>query len=70
MREHANDIEINVIQDIPISKNAEILDKEAIELMLKKAEEDGLILEEDNIRKDTESISYFHDRSGCVINTF
>jgi hypothetical protein len=44
MREYANDLGLNVIQDIPISKNAEVLDKEAIELMLKKLKKIVLFL--------------------------
>lgn len=70
MKEKANDLGVNVIQEIPIGKNAKILDKEAIALLFKKAQEEGLILENGHKKKDTESISYFHDRPGCVINTF
>ena len=61
---------MHVIQEISKGKNAEILDKEAIALLFKKAQEEGLVLEAEHEKKDTESISYFYSRPGCVINMF
>lgn len=45
MKEEANNIGIKVIQQIPKDKDAEILDKEGIELLFKKAQAEGLVLE-------------------------
>ena len=51
--------------------DVEILDKEGIALLFKKAQADGLVLERENQSKiDTSEITFFKNRSGCVINTF
>ena len=61
---------IKVIQQVPQSKDAEILDKEGIELF-KKAQAEGLVLERENQSKiDTSEITFFKNKPGCVINTF
>ena len=71
MKEEANNLGIKVIQQIPKDKDAEILDKEGIELLFKKAQAEGLVLEVENQSKtDTSEITFFKNRSGCVINTF
>ena len=71
MKEEANNIGIKVIQQIPKDKDAEILYKEGIELLFKKAQAEGLVLEEENQSKiDTSEITFFKNRPGCVINTF
>lgn len=71
MKDKANDLGINVIQDIPKDKNAEILDNEGIELLFKKANEEGLIIEgEDRTKSFDGEITAFNDRLGGSINTF
>ena len=61
---------IKVIQQVPQGKDAEILDKEGIELF-KKAQAEGLVLERENqLKIDTSEITFFKNKSGCVINTF
>ena len=71
MKEEANNLGIKVIQQIPKDKDAEILDKEGIELLFKKAQAEGLVLEGENQTKiDTSEITFFKNRPGCVINTF
>lgn len=72
MREKANNLGINVIQEIPKNKDAYILDKEAINLLFQKAQEEGLILEaEERTKNNIDGISFFNDGSGrCAINTF
>ena len=42
---------IKVIQQVPQGKYAEILDKEGIELLFKKAQAEGLVLERENQSK-------------------
>lgn len=70
MKDKANELGINVIQDIPNGKNSEILDKEAIELLFKKAKEQGLIIEKDsNTTIASNRISIMPD-GRAVINTF
>ena len=50
---------IKVIQQVPQGKDAEILDKEGIELF-KKAQAEGLVLERENQSKiDTSEITFF-----------
>ena len=62
---------IKVIQQVPQDKDAEILYKEGIELLFKKAQAEGLVLERENQSKiDTSEITFFKNKSGCVINTF
>lgn len=62
---------IKVIQQVPQSKDAEILDKEGIELLFKKAQAEGLVLERENqLKIDTSEITFFKNNQGCVINTF
>lgn len=70
-KEEANDLGVNVIQEIPKNKDVEILDKEAIELLYKKAKEDGLVLEGDErMAESIGTITIFPDHSGGSINTF
>ena len=62
---------IKVIQQVPQVKDAEILDKEGIELLFKKAQDAGLVLERENqLKIDTSEITFFKNKPGCVINTF
>ena len=63
---------IKVIQQVPQGKDAEILDKEGIELLFKKAQAEGLVLERENqLKIDTSEITFFFkNKPGCVINTF
>ncbi len=62
---------MKVIQQVPQDKDAEILDKEGIELLFKKAQAEGLVLERENQSKtDTSEITFFKSKPGCVINTF
>ena len=69
--QEANNLGIKVIQQNPQDKDNEILDKEGIELLFKKAQAEGLVLEEENQSKiDTSEITFFKNRPGCVINTF
>ena len=49
----------------------QILDKEGIELLFKKAKAEGLVFERENQSKtDTSEITFFKNKPGCVINTF
>ena len=51
---------IKVIQQVPQGKEAEILDKEGIELLFKKAQAEGLVLEKENqLKIDTSEITFF-----------
>ena len=62
---------IKVIQQVPQGKDAEILDKEGIELLFKKAQDERLVLERENqLKIDTSEITFFKNKLGCVINTF
>ena len=67
MKDKANELGINVIQEIPKNKNAEILDKEAIELLYKKFQ-NGEIIAEDESRKDPSTIIaiYENGKGGCI----
>ena len=52
-------------------KDIEILNKEGIELLFKKAQAKGLALEgEKQLKIDTSEITFFKNKPGCVINTF
>lgn len=72
MKDEANNLGIKVIQQIPKGKDAEILDKEGIELLFKKAQLEGLVLEgeerayDDNI----DGITFNKNGIGGSINTF
>ena len=72
MKNEANEIGIKVIQEIPTNKDAEILDKKGIELLYRKAKENGLILEKENRIKNCniDGITFSIDKSGGSINTF
>lgn len=75
MKDEANNIGINVIQEIPHHKNIDILDAQSIQLLMKKAEEEGLILEGEDrwnriIKNDSQLISFNDSGKGGVINTF
>ena len=51
---------IKVIQQVPQGKDAEILDKEGIELLFKKAQDERLVLERENqLKIDTSEITFF-----------
>ena len=71
MKSQAHDIGINVIQEIPEDKDAEILDKEGIELLFKKAKENGLVLEgEERLHGGASGIAFSKTGKGGSINTF
>lgn len=71
MKDQARDVGINVIQEIQEDKDAEILDKEGIELLFRKAKENGLVLEgEERLRCDTGGIAFSKTGKGGSINTF
>ena len=71
MKDKINNLRVKVIQQIPKDKDIEILDKEGIELLFKKAQAEGLVLEGENqLKTDTSEITFFKNRPGCVINTF
>ena len=52
-------------------EDAEILDKEGIELLFRKAKENGLVLEgEDRLHDDISGIAFSKTGKGGSINTF
>ena len=57
MKDKINNLRVKVIQQIPKDKDIEILDKEGIELLFKKAQAEGLVLEGENqLKTDTSEI--------------
>lgn len=71
MKEKANNMGINVIQQIPKNKDAEILDKEGIELLFVKAQAEGIIVEDESrIQNNIDGITFNKDRTGGSINIF
>jgi len=72
MKDKANNIGIDVIQEIPKNKSDEILDKEAIELLYKQAQEQGLILEGEKRMNSDKNLSNitFLETGGAVMTTF
>ena len=58
---------IKVIQQVPQGKDAEILDKEGIELLFKKAQDERLVLERENqLKIDISEITFFLRTSQVV----
>ena len=53
--QEANNFGIKVIQQILKDKDAEILDKEGIDLLFKKAQAEGLVLKEENQSKQIQA---------------
>ena len=70
MKDKANELGINVIQEIPNGKNAEILDKEAIELLYKKFQNGEIIVENENIYDSNTIITIYENGKGGCITTF
>ena len=72
MKDKANELGINVIQEIPKNRSNEVLDKDAIELLYKQAQEHGLILEGEEREKADANLSNiaFLKSGGAVITTF
>ena len=71
MKDKANELGITVIQEIPKGKNAEILDKEAIELLLQKLQNGDMISEEEQhiITDNPNTIitKFENNKGGCII---
>ena len=62
---------VDQLTHFPKDKDVEILDKEGIELLFKKAQAEGLVLEGKNqLKTDTSEITFFFFFLCCVINTF
>lgn len=61
---------IKVIQQIPKNKDAEILNKEGIELLFKKAQTEGLVLENERLYNNIDGITVNKNGIGGSINTF
>lgn len=70
MKDKANDNGINVIRDIQSDKNAEILDNDGIELLLKKAKDAGLMLEADESLSNFNGIAFNDNGNGGSITVF
>lgn len=71
MKDKANDLGIKVIQQIPVDKDTEVLDKEGIELLFKKAQEEGLLLEgEERLEANIDGITANKTKHGGSINIF
>ena len=70
MKDKANELGINVIQEIPKNKNAEILDKEAIELLYKKFQNGEIIAEDESIKDPSTIIAIYENGKGGCITTF
>ena len=71
MKDKANELGINVIQEIPKEKNAEILDKEAIALLYQKFQNGKIIVENNNDTSDSNMIiSKFENGKGGSIAIF
>lgn len=65
-----NNLEIKTIQQIPQDKYADVLDKEAIELLFKKAQAEGLIFEGKKPHYNIDGITINKNGIGGSINTF
>ena len=73
MKDKANELGINVIQEIPRNKTSKILDREAIELLFAKLQNGDMISEEENhFMTDNPNIivTKFDDNTGGCIITF
>ena len=70
MKEEANNLGIKVIQQIPKDKDAEILDKEGIELLFKKAQTEWLVLENEILHNNIDGITVNKNGIGGSINIF
>jgi len=70
MKDKANEIGINVIQEIPKNRSNEVLDKNAIELLYKQAQEQGLIIEKDSNNSIVSDRISIRPDGKAVINTF
>lgn len=70
MKNKANNLGINVIQEIPKNKSDEILDKEAIKLLYKKFQNGEIIAEDENEDSSSIMISEFENGNGGSIAVF
>ena len=73
MKDKANELGINVIQEIPRNKNSKILDREAIELLFTKLQNGDMISEEENhfmVDNPNTIVTKFDDNAGGCIITF
>ena len=70
MKEEANNLGIKVIQQISKDTDAEILDKEGIELLFKKAQAEGLVLEGERLHDNIDGITVNKNGIGGSINIF
>ena len=70
MKDRANSIEIDVIQEISKNKNSKILDKEAIELLYQKFQNGEIIAEDENEDSSSIMISEFENGKGGSIAVF
>ena len=70
MKEEANNLGIKVIQQISKDTDAEILDKEGIELLFKKAQAEGLVLEGERLHDNIDGITVNKNGIGGSINLF
>ena len=70
MKDKANELGINVIQEIPKGKNAEILDKEAIALLYQKFQNGEIIVENNSLDDSNMIISRFENGKGGSITVF
>ena len=57
-------------QQIPKDKDAEIFDKEGIELLFKKAQAEGLVLENERLHNNIDGITVNKNGIGGSINIF
>lgn len=70
MKDKANELGINVIQEIPKGKNARILDKEAIDLLFQKFQNGEIIVEDENESDSSTIITRYENGKGGCITTF
>jgi len=70
MKNKANNLGIDVIQEISKNKSDEILDKEAIKLLYKKFQNDEIIAEDENEDSSSIMISEFENGKGGSIAVF
>ena len=70
MKDKANELGINVIQEITKGKDEEILDKAAIEIIYKKFQNGEIIVENENIYYSNTIITIYENGKGGCITTF
>lgn len=70
MKDKINNLRVKVIQQIQKDKDIEILDKEGIELLFKKAQAERLMLEDERLYDSIDGITVNKNRIGGSINIF